>query len=109
MRLGEVVQLVLAGVHAARRRFVQQRLPQMCSGTFYQRDARSPAPAEAVAKPGDEFEPRRAAADHNDSMQAFALNRLVREGCHLIGTRICDPDVILDLAVSHLRHRGYSG
>src|ERR1700686_3564837 len=45
MRLGEVVQLVFAGVHAARRCFVQQRLPQMCPGNFHQRHARPPAAA----------------------------------------------------------------
>ena len=75
MRLGEVVQLVLAGVQAARRDFVQQRLPKMCPGTFHQGDTRPPAPAEAVAEPGDELEPRRTAADHDDLVQALVVRR----------------------------------
>jgi len=71
MSLGEVVHLVLAGVHTARRHFVQQRLPKMCPGTFHQRDARPPLAAEAVTEPGDEFQPRRAAADHNNPVQVL--------------------------------------
>jgi hypothetical protein len=109
MRLGEVVQLVLAGVHAAGRRFVQQRLPKMRAGAFHQRDTRPTAPAKAVAEPGDELEPRRAAADHGNLMQALVLNRSVRGGCHPLEARIRDPDVILGLAGQHLHHRIYSG
>src|SRR5216683_4086366 len=69
MSLGEIVHLILAGVHAARRHFVQQRLPKMCPSTFHQRDARPPAPAETVAEPGDELQPRRTASDHKDPVQ----------------------------------------
>jgi len=109
MRLGEVVQLVIAGVHAACRHFVQQRLPEMCPGTLHQRDIRPPVPAEAVTKPGDELEPRSTAAHHDNSMQAFVSSRSVRGCGYPLWTRICDPNIILGLAVQHLRHRRYSG
>jgi len=109
MRLGEVVQLVLAGVHAARHRFMQQRLPKMCPGTFHQRDARPPAPAEAVAEPGDELQPRRAAAHHHNLVQTLIFKGPVRAGCHRLAARIGNHHVVPSLAVQHLRHRAYSG
>ena len=108
MRLGEVVQLVLAGVHAARRHSVQQRLPKMRPGTLHQRDARPLAPAEAVAEPGDQLEPRGAAADHDNLVQALVLEGPARAGYHHLAVQIGNRCVVLGLAVQHLRHRVHS-
>src|SRR5690242_9473187 len=41
----------------------------MCAGAFDQRDRGAAAPPEAVAEPGDQFETRRAAADHDDAVE----------------------------------------
>ena len=62
---------------AARCHFVQYWLPEMCSGTVHQVRPRPPAPAEPVAEPGDEFQPRRAAADDHDVMKGLACRELV--------------------------------
>jgi hypothetical protein len=74
----------------------------MCPGTFHQRDTCPSAAAEAVAEPRDEFEPRRAPADHDNPMQALGL---VRASNHYLGAPIRNRRVVLDLTMQHLRHR----
>jgi hypothetical protein len=106
MRLGEVVQLILAGIHAARRHLVQQRLPNMCPGTLHQGNAGSPAPAETITEPGHELQPGRAAAHHDNPMQPVGL---VRAGNHHLGASIGNHYVVLDLTIQPLHHRIYSG
>ena len=86
MRLRKVTHLVLAGIQAPGRDFMQQRLPQMGPGTLHQGDARTRPPAEAVAEPGDELQPRRAAAHHDDPMQILASNRHAAARCLDHGT-----------------------
>ena len=77
MRLGEVVDLVFAGVDAACRHFVQHWLPEMRPGAVHQSDARQPAPAEAFPEAGSKFEPRRAATDHDNAVQGVVSKGLV--------------------------------
>ena len=43
MRLGEIVQLVLGRIHAARRHRMQQRLPQMGAAALDESDVGKPA------------------------------------------------------------------
>ncbi|MGO8846534.1 MAG: hypothetical protein ACLQFI_14595, partial [Methylocella sp.] len=75
--LGQGVDLVLAGIYGARYHFVQYWLPEMCSGTVHQCATGPPAPAEAIAEPGHEFQPRRAAAYDHDVMKGLACRELV--------------------------------
>ena len=49
----------------------------MCSGTVHQCATGPPAPAEAIAEPGHEFQPRRAAAYDHDVMKGLACRELV--------------------------------
>jgi hypothetical protein len=94
MRLGEVVQLVLAGVHAAGRDLMQQRLPNMGSGALHQRDARPPAASETIAEPSDELEPRSTTADHDDPLQGAVVKTVVlarRSSLLLLGQRLVSP------------------
>jgi hypothetical protein len=99
MRLGEVVHLVFARVHAARCHFVQQRFPEMRSGVLYQCDACSFAPAEAIAEPGDEFKPRRTAAYHNDLVEIvfnWPISTVRHDNCRVVPSltlqHVCHPD-----------------
>ena len=69
-RLRQIVELVLIGIHAAGRDFVQQRFPQMRARAVDQRDASMTFASGRVAKPGGELEPARAAADDYDMVDA---------------------------------------
>ena len=66
--LSQIVQLVLARVHAARRDGVEKRLPQMRAAFFDEDDLGKTALAEPITEPSDELEPRGAAPDHDDAM-----------------------------------------
>jgi hypothetical protein len=73
----------------------------MGAGVLHQRDACLTAPAEAVAEPGDEFKPRRAATDHNNSVEIVPY--------WTIGTvRNHNRRIGLGLTFEHVRHPGYS-
>ena len=85
MSLGEVVHLVLAGIEAPCRHFMQQRLPKMRPSMLHQCDARTPTPAETVADPSDELEPRRTSAHYDDPVQNLGAKTAVQLGrCHRI-------------------------
>ena len=73
MRLREIVELMLAQVHAPGRNRMQQRLPQMGARTFNEGDARAGTPSHAVAEPGDELNPRGAAPDHHNAVQRLGF------------------------------------
>jgi hypothetical protein len=74
MGLREIIQLVLGRVHAASGGDMQERLPQVRAAALDQGDVGQAALTELVAKTRDELEPRRAAADNDDSMRmSFAL------------------------------------
>jgi hypothetical protein len=107
--LGEVVHLVFAGVHAARRHFVQQRLPKMGPSAVHQGDAHPPAPGEVVAGPGDELQARRPAAHHDDPVQGLVFNRRIRAGCQPLEVPICHPSAVIGLALQPVRYRFHSG
>jgi len=81
MRLGEVVDLIDAGIHAAGRYRVQQRLPQMHARAFDQHHARPGAPAEPFAETGRELQSAGAAADHHDPVHRLLVRGWV--GPHL--------------------------
>jgi hypothetical protein len=53
----------------------------MRPGAFHQFDTGPLTPAEAIAEPGHEFEPRRATANDNHAMKGFALRGLVLARC----------------------------
>jgi hypothetical protein len=72
VRLSQIVELVHADVHATRGNFMQQRLPQVRALFFNQRYRGFAASAELVAEAGDELEPTRTTANHNDPVQALA-------------------------------------
>ncbi len=69
VRLREIVELVYAQVHAARRDLVQQRLPQVGAGLVDERDLSLAALAELVAEAGGEFQPACATADDDDTIR----------------------------------------
>ena len=69
---------------------------------LHQRDARPSASAEAGAEPGDEFEPRRAAADHDNLVQALC-NGPIR------ARRSRNCRVVLNLRLQQVCHQAYSG
>ncbi len=64
--LREIIELVLAKVHAPRRDLVQQRLPEMGALLVEERHQRAAAPAQPVAEPRRELDPARAAAHDQD-------------------------------------------
>src|SRR4029077_5725364 len=97
-----IVDFIFAGVHAARRNFVQQRLPKMYPATVYQRDAYPPAPAEPLAEPGHELEPRRAAAHHDNAVKGLVPNRPVRAHLHLF-TFEAGPRIAAGVSLGPLR------
>ena len=66
VRLGEVVDLVHAEVHAAGRDLVQQRLPEVRALLSISVTSALPRLRQLVAEPRDQLEPARAAADHDD-------------------------------------------
>ena len=69
VRLGQVVDLVHAEVHAAGGDLVQQRLPKMRAAPVDQRDVRLAAPPQPVAEPGHQLQPAGASADNDDAVQ----------------------------------------
>ena len=71
MRLRQIVELVVAHVHAAGGDLVEKRLPQMGARLVDERDLGAPAPAQAVAEARRELEPAGAAA-HDDDAVALA-------------------------------------
>ena len=75
VRLREIVHLVDAGIHAAGRDRVQQRLPQVHPRAFDQHHPRPGTPAEPVAEARHELETARAAADHDDPVQVLWVER----------------------------------
>ena len=75
MCLGEVVELVAVGVHAAGGNLVQQRLPHVRARALDERDLGLVLAAELVAELGDELEPAGAAADDEDAVQARRARR----------------------------------
>ena len=75
VRLGEIIELVLGRIHAARRDRVQQRLPQMRAAALDERDIGEPALAQPVAEMGDELEARGSAADDDDSVRMLVARR----------------------------------
>ncbi len=81
-RLREIVEIVLVEIHAARRNFVQQRLPQMRAGAVDERHARATLAAQPVAEPRGELETAGAAADDHDAMTF----RVRHTGCSDSGT-----------------------
>ena len=70
-RLGEIVDLILAGSLAARRNFVQHGPPKARPGTFHQRDAEPRPPAKAVAKSRYEFESCCTTPNYNHAMKVL--------------------------------------
>ena len=74
-RLRQIVELVLIGIHAAGRDFVQQRFPQMRARAVDQRDASMTFASGRVAEPGCELEPARAAADNYDMVDSRCCRR----------------------------------
>ena len=70
VRLGEIVDLVHALVHAAGRDLVQQRLPQMRARLVDERDVGLAAATELVAEPRRQLQAAGPAADHHDAVQA---------------------------------------
>src|SRR5262249_46286117 len=76
MGLGEVVHLIFAGIDAACRYRMQERLPDVGAGTIDQSDRGPPTPAEPVAEPGDKLYTRRAAADHDDAVKFTLTGRV---------------------------------
>src|SRR5208282_107746 len=72
MRLGQVVELVVAHVHAAGRDLVEERLPQMGARLVDERDLGAAAPAEAVAEARRELEPAGTAAHDDDAVTLAA-------------------------------------
>src|SRR5205085_6219 len=85
MGLGEVVELVFARIDAARRDRVQQWLPEMRASAIYQGYLRAPPAAEAIAEAGDKFQPRRAAADHDNAVQLVLRSAVGRKHRHCLG------------------------
>ena len=74
----------------------------MCSGVLHQRDPGPLAPAEAVAEPGDEFKPRRAAAYHNDFVQIVFTWPISTVRNH-------SRRIVLGLTLQQFCHPDYSG
>jgi hypothetical protein len=66
--LRNVVELVVIHVHAARRKLVQQRLPQMRKRLIEQRYARTATTAQPVSEVRRQFQSAGAAADDHDVM-----------------------------------------
>src|SRR5882724_5698254 len=62
MRLGEVVDLVFAGIDAACGHRMQERLPEMGPSTLDQGDRSPRAATKAIAEAGCKLQTRRAAA-----------------------------------------------
>jgi hypothetical protein len=60
---------------------MQQRLPQMGAGAFDKRDLGLTCPGIAVAKPGDEFQPRSPATNDDNAMRRFGALALVHAHC----------------------------
>jgi hypothetical protein len=102
MRLGEVVQLVLARVHAAGGHLMQQRLPNMGSGALHQCNAGSPAAAETIAEPGDELDPRSTIADRDDPVQGLILNGPVCARRRHLLSQLGGRRVVLTLTMQQL-------
>src|SRR5271167_380475 len=75
MRLGEVVELVLGGIHASRRDDMQQRLPQVGAASLDESDIGESALPEFAPETADELETRRSAADDDDSAAMMVAPR----------------------------------
>ena len=80
----------------------------MGPGEFHQGDARPPAPAEAIAKPSDKLEPRRAAAHYDNPVQRLLFNPVFHAAYRALRAGRCDTGVVQGLAIQHLRRRAYS-
>src|SRR5215510_7563547 len=84
MGLGQIVEFVPGNIHAARGHFVKQRLPEMRTSPFDERDVREPVPAEPITKASHEFQPASASADDDDAMKIGARSTrwhmMVRDG-----------------------------
>ncbi len=78
VRLGEIVGLVDADVHAAGGKFVQVGFPEVRARALDQRHVRPVALAELVAEARRELEPTGAAADDDHAVQAVASCRHAR-------------------------------
>ena len=61
-----------ACARAAGNHFVKQRLPQMRTSLFDERDVCEPMPAEPITEAGHEFEPARASTDDDDDTMKVA-------------------------------------
>ena len=91
MRLGEVVHFVFAGIEAPAatscnsgfQRWVRAHSTRVT-------DARA-APAQAIAEPGDELQPRRAAAHHDDAVQRLSPTALAPACATHLRLRISMP------------------
>ena len=84
--VGEVVQLVLAGVHAAGGDGVEEGFPEVGAGAFDQGDVG--AGAEAVAGLGRELQAGGTATDDDDSVRGRAVWGRVR---HEASSRLTLP------------------
>src|SRR6185503_6497880 len=67
--LRPIIERVVIEIHAARRKFVQQRLPEMCARTVNERNARAAASAERVAQARSQLDSARPAPDNYDVME----------------------------------------
>ena len=69
MGLSQIVELMLARIHATRRDRVQERLPQMRAAPFDEDDLGKPTLAEPVSETRRELEPGGSAADDHDPVR----------------------------------------
>jgi hypothetical protein len=88
MRLREVAHFALAGIEAARRHGLQQRLPEVDARRLHQGHGGLPAPAEAIVEASDKLQTRRTAADHADLVRRLVARAPARARSHLLMTRI---------------------
>src|SRR5882724_2123332 len=72
MGLGQIVKFMPGNIHAARGHFVKQRLPQMRTSPFDERDVLEPMSAEPITEASHEFQPASASADNDDAMKIAA-------------------------------------
>jgi hypothetical protein len=107
VRLREVIHFVFAGIEAARRNRVQQRLPEMGTRAVDQRNRRQRATAKTIAEPGGELEGRGASTYHHDPVHCL-------RGREPIRPRRCCRGGDRDRSVEYLCHScslpvGWSG
>ena len=112
MCLRQVVHFIRSGIDGPRSNRVQQRLPNVCPGTFHQRDGRPSASTQAIAETSDEFQPSCAATHHHDPVERLLAKTLVVARRRHLPTRASASHTQTRLEmenVAHVVHAEYTG